>query len=92
MSFDLPANIERDLERSAQAAHISPAEAVVKFVQSGLKSTKRKPGHKITEADLETLRQNAPFFAFMEKLPDDVVQGMQAARKQFRAERFIPRG
>ena len=92
MSFDLPASIERDLERYAQAEHISPAEAVVKFVQSGLKSSKRKAKQEITEADLETLRQNVPFFAFMEKLPEGVVQGMQAASKQFRAERFIPRG
>jgi len=92
MSFDLPINVERDLERYAQAEHITPAEAVVKFVQSGLKSSKRKAKRQITEADLETLRQNLPIFAFMEKLPDDVVEGMQAASRQFRAERFTPRG
>ena len=92
MSFELPASLERDLERYAQSEHISPAEALVKFVQSGLKSTKRKAKPQVTEADLETLRRNVPIFAFMESLPDDVVGGMQAASKQFRAERFTPRG
>jgi len=42
MSFDLPANIERDLERYAEAEHISPAEAFVKLIQSGLKGKRRK--------------------------------------------------
>jgi hypothetical protein len=92
MSFDLPASVERDLERYARAEHISPADAVVRLVQSGLESSKRKAEHKIKEADLKTLRENVPFFAFMEKLPDDVVEGMQASSKQFRAEEFIPRG
>jgi len=88
MSFDLPINVEGDLERYVQDEHIASAEVVVKLVQSG----KRKAKIQITEADLETLRQNLPIFAFMEKLPDEVIQGMQAASKEFRAERFPPRG
>ena len=92
MSFELPANVERDLEKYAQAEHISPAEAAVKFIQSGLKSSKRKAAHKVTEADLETLRQNVPIFAFLENLPDDVIDGLEATSKQIRAERLTPRG
>jgi hypothetical protein len=92
MSIDLPLNVARDLEAYAQAEHISPAEAAVKFIQAGLKSSRRKTGREITEADLETLRQNLPIFAFFEKLPDSVIDGMETASKQIRAERFTPRG
>lgn len=93
MSFDLPAGLERDLERYAQAENITPTEAVVKFVKSGLKSSKRKTsGYEVTEADLETLRRNVPIFAFLEKLPDHAIDSIEAANKQARAERFIPRG
>ncbi|AIE86281.1 hypothetical protein [Fimbriimonas ginsengisoli] len=92
MSFDLPASIERELEKYAQSEHISPSEAAVKFIQSGLKSSRRKTTHEVTEADLETLRQNVPIFAFLENLPDNVIDGMEAASKQVRAERFTPRG
>jgi hypothetical protein len=93
MSFDLPASLEREIEQYAQTEHISPKEAAVQLLSEILQVKKRKtPKAKVTEADLETLRQNVPFFAFMEKLPEDVVQGMQSASKQFRAEKFIPRG
>ncbi len=93
MSFDFPANIEREIERYALSESISPAEAAVKLVQDALRNKKPKaPKREITEADLETLRQNVPIFAFLEKLPDHVIDGMEATSKQIRAERFAPRG
>lgn len=52
MSFDLPANVARDLEEHAKAERISPTEATVKFIQTGLKSSKRRAARKkLTEAD-----------------------------------------
>lgn len=92
MSFELPANLERELERYAQAEHMSPAEAAAKLIQSGLRASNRKASHEVDEADLEILRQNVPFFAFLEGLPDDVIDGIEAASEQIRSERFTPRG
>ena len=92
MSFEFPANVERVIERYAQSEQISPSEAAVKLVQEALKAKKPKVvKREITEADLETLRQNVPIFAFLESLPDSVIEGMEAASKQTRAERFAPR-
>jgi hypothetical protein len=87
MSFDLPANVERELQAYAQAEHISPAEAAVKLIRNGLKSTKRKAAIEVTQTEIETLRQNVPIFAFLEQLPDNVIDGMEAASKHIRAER-----
>ncbi len=93
MSFEFPANVERVIERYAQSEHISPSEAAVKLVQEALKAKKPKVvKREITEADLGALRQNVPIFAFLEKLPDNVIEGMEAASKHIRAERFAPRG
>ena len=92
MSFDLPVNVVRDLEEYAQAERISPADAAVKFIQTGLKASKRKATRKdLTEADWEQLRQD-PTVAFFERLPDHVFKQMEAASKQIHAERFKPRG
>ena len=104
MSFDLPATVEQDILRYARAEHISADEAVLQIVEVGLRAvrqrstrpvagrTKKAAKHEITEADLETLRQNLPIFAFLEQLPDSVIDGMEAASKQIRAERCSPRG
>ena len=91
MSFDLPASLERDLEKYAQIEHISPAEAAIKFIQSGLKAKKQKTASKrMSEDELEQLRQD-PTVAFFERLPDHALEQMQTASKQIRAERFAPR-
>lgn len=47
--------------------------------------------HEVTEADLETLWQNVPIFAFLEKLPDSLIDGIEAASEQICAERFTLR-
>jgi hypothetical protein len=94
MSFDLnlSADVERELERYAQAEHVTPAQAAEKFIQSGLKASKRKTAPKgLSEADWELLRQD-PTVAFFERLPEPVFEQMEAASKQIHAERFKPRG
>ena len=92
MSFDLPADLERELELYALRERISLTDALTKLVKRGLKSSKRKVDVEVTDSDLETLRRNVPIFAFMQNLPEEVVQGMETASKQIRAERFNPRG
>lgn len=93
MIFEFPASLEREIEQYAAIEHISPSEAAVKLIQDGLRTKKRKPvKHEITEADLETLRKNIPMFAFLENLPDSVVEGMEETSNEIRAERFTPRG
>ncbi len=92
MSFDLPINLTRDLEEYAQREHISPTEAAVKFIQSGLESGKRKSAQKgLSVADWEELRQD-PTIAFFERLPEHIFKQMEAASKQIHTERFKPRG
>jgi hypothetical protein len=92
MSFDLPVNIARDLEEYAQAEHISPTEAAIKFIQSGLKAKKRKTAQNgLTATQLEQLR-NSPTAAFFGGLSDHVLDQMVKASKQIHAERFTPRG
>jgi len=93
MYFEFPASLEREIEQYAATEHISPSEAAVKLIEAALRTKKPKPvKHEITEADLETLRVNIPMFAFLENLPDSVVEAMEATSKEIRAERFIPRG
>jgi hypothetical protein len=92
MSLDLPVNVARDLEEYAKSERISPAEAAVRLIQTGLKASKRKAARKeLSEADWEQLRQD-PTVAFFERLPDRVFKQMEAASKQIHAERFTPRG
>ena len=92
MSFDLPASIERELELYAQAQHITPVEAAVKFIQSGLKAKRRKTvGRELTEADWDRLRQD-PTVAFFGGLSEDTLEQMEKASKQIHAERFTSRG
>lgn len=92
MSFDIPASVERDIEQYAQAERISPAEAVVKLIQSGLKANKTKAGAKsdLSADEWQTLRA-IPGFAFLEALPDEVADRIETASKRTRAERFSPR-
>ncbi len=92
MSFDLPASIERDLELYAQAEHISPSEAVIKFVQSGLKSNKRKTAsHQAEPIDWEKYRELVPGVALFQSLPDGVLDDMVKGSRRIRAEKLTPR-
>ncbi len=40
MSLDIPSNIERDIQRFAQQEHITPDEAVVRLIETGLSALK----------------------------------------------------
>jgi hypothetical protein len=92
MSFDLPAGIERELEQYAQAEHITPVEAAVRFIQSGLKAKRRKAvRNELTEAQREQLR-HSPTAAFFGGLSDHTLEQMERASKQIHAERFSPGG
>lgn len=88
MSFDLPANIERDLERYAQAEHISPSEAAVKFIPSGLKSSKRKAARTdvVSDAYVEAYYDAFPGFKTFADLTneqwDGVLKNAQGMTKQ----------
>jgi hypothetical protein len=81
MSFDLPASIERELERYAQAEHISPEEAAIKFIQSGLKAKRRKPEVEALDMDeqIRQLKALAPgTFGQLEDVPDEQIRRMEA--------------
>jgi len=92
MSFDLPINVERDLEQYAQAEHITPAEAVVKFVQSGLRADKRKAAGRQTEKiDWEQYQQLVPGVALFQSLPEGVLDDMIKGSRRIRSEKLTPR-
>jgi|GEM_PF-1649007 len=88
MSFDLPADLERDLELYAEAEHISPAEAVVRFVEAGLNAWKRKAkSNPLTAEEWELLRKD-PLVAFFERLPERTIDQMEAVYKENRPGLF----
>jgi len=69
MSFDLPANLERDIEQYAQAEHISPNEVVVRLLSKALSGTRRKAKSltPLTEEELAALDR---FFPGLDALDD----------------------
>jgi hypothetical protein len=72
MRFDLPAGIERDLERYAKAEHISPAEAAVLLIQSSLKSSKSKAksnGDLLTDELINQLKALDTSYGLLETCP-----------------------
>lgn len=85
MSFDLPTELERDLERYAQAEHITPAEAVVKFVQSGLKRSQSE------QIDWERYQQLVPGVALFQSLAEGALEDMVESSNGIRSEKLIPR-
>ena len=42
MSLDIPSNIEREIKRFAQQHHITPDEAVIRLIESGLSLGKQQ--------------------------------------------------
>jgi hypothetical protein len=72
MSFDLPASIQQDLETYAKAEHMSPSEAAVKFIQSGLKGKRRKADAVVvSEADVEAYYEAFPGFREFADVTDE---------------------
>lgn len=68
MSYDFPVSIERDILRYAQAEQISPTEAAVRLVQTGLKATRRKTA--VTPLTDEELAQIGEMFPALDALAD----------------------
>ena len=63
MSFDFPANLEREIEQYAAAEHISPTEAAVKLLAEALKAKKRKAAKaQFDDADWNKFQQLVPGF------------------------------
>jgi len=87
MSFDLPASVERDLERYAQDEHITPAEAVAKLVQNALKDRESKPQPiatgPLTEEEWAKLRVD-PTFIFFSRFSESEIDEMEAASRDLR--------
>jgi hypothetical protein len=72
MSFDLPASIERELERCAQAKHISAEEAAVKFIQAGLDAKQDQPDTLVvTDADIDAYDKAFPGFKAFADVTDE---------------------
>ena len=72
MSFDLSASLERDLEEYARTEHITPTEAAVKFIQSGLKAKRRKAEVAVvTDSDVEAYYKALPGIKALEDVTDE---------------------
>jgi len=90
MSFDLPVSVERELEQYALAEHLSPAEAAVKLIQSGIESSKGKaPVRELTEKEWEILR-NDPTVQFFSRLSDETFEAMVQASNELRGGGYTP--
>lgn len=92
MSLELPASVERELERYALERKITPTQAALSFIRSGLQASRMSAERPLSEQEIEELRQNVPFFAFLDALPDEVIDEMERSSQELRSERFIPRG
>lgn len=73
MSFDLPLNVARDLEEYARAECISPADAAVKLIQSGLRAKRRKAevAAPLTDAEMSYLDQMFPALDALDDVTED---------------------
>lgn len=92
MSYEFPVSVEREVERYAEEAKLSPAEAAVRLVQSGLEKARLPEGKgPLTEAEWARLRAD-PVLAFLWSLPDDVFDTAEAALRERRGEPDPPRG
>ena len=69
MSFDFPATVQEDIQRYAQAQHISAEEAALRIVQLGLKAIRRKTKTVpyLTDEELATFDKAFPA---LDKLSD----------------------
>jgi len=71
--------------------HISPVEAAVKLIQSGLKAKRRKAAAETPEIDeqIRHLKALAPgTFGLLEDVPDEQIRRMEATINRMKRERF----
>jgi hypothetical protein len=93
MSFEFPANLERDIERFALSEHISPTDAAVRLIQDGLKAKKRKTVNEdlVTDEQIRQLRALDPMFGLLEDVPEEQIDRMEASIQRMKRERFPAR-
>jgi len=89
MNFDLPAGIEREVQRFASAEHLTLNEAAITLIRKDLRATKTDADEKIFTD--EELRKADPAFEFFDGLPESVLDRIEEASREIRAERFVPR-
>jgi hypothetical protein len=90
MSFDLPADVERELVRYAKAEHISPIEAAVKFIQSGLEASKSrvKNTDELSQSELDQLNGFGKTFGLLADVPDDTIDRIASTIERMKKEGF----
>lgn len=92
MSYEFPANVERDIQKLAKAEHISANEAALKLITEAIKTKKLKSYKKQdSEVDWDKLAQLVPGLELLSELPADVVDEIARSSRRTRAERLTPR-
>ncbi|WP_025227756.1 hypothetical protein [Fimbriimonas ginsengisoli] len=92
MSFELPANVKRDLELYAKTEHISPAEAATKLIREALKGKSTRAVKLSGQGnDWETFQRLVPGVDLFQQLPDDTVDEIKRGSRRIRAEKLTPR-
>jgi len=72
MSFDLPANIEREVELYAESESISPAEAAIQLVQAGLQTAQEKGRTTlISDEEVAAFERAFPGLKYMDDVTDE---------------------
>jgi hypothetical protein len=93
MSFELPLDVQLELERYAQARHITPGEAATRIISGALKAkTRRSGGNTHEEVDWIKYQQLVPGYDLFQQLPEGTVEEMARNSRRIRAEKMTPRG
>jgi len=92
MSLDLPVSVEREVERYAVALHITPTEAAIKLIQSGLKASQRKTGEDlVTDEQIRQLKALDSSYGLLEDVPAEKIDRMAATIQRMKREGFPSR-
>lgn len=93
MSFELPANVERELERYAQSEHISKAEAAVKLIQSGLRVTRHESSaDSITDTEVAAFEKAFPGLKQLDDVTDEQWDKVLKSTRRMSREGLSTRG
>ena len=88
MSYNFPATVQHGIQQYAKAEHITVDQAALEIVQAGLQSVGRKSSKgELTELEWQKVKEADPAFAFFSELPESVIDSIEAASKQTRAEK-----
>jgi 2-methylcitrate dehydratase PrpD len=93
MSFELSANVERELERYASAEHLSPAQAAERLLSEALKARQGTAGaESVIDRDWELYRRLVPGFEIFHQMPDRDLDDLADGSARIRAETLSQRG